>query len=143
MQFKYKYKKINSGKLDRARSIYGPPGVPRLYHYAKSLKDTCLHAINPPQNTSDAGGALELSSPLMKGCYSYDFRRASAKSRHPSEIISRGSISRRFTTVLSSDGWTLTNFPLQPDHKTESNFFNFGEAIITKREYHGFKGGEV
>ncbi|MDA9119691.1 hypothetical protein N9J83_06070 [Opitutales bacterium] len=56
MQFKYKYKKINSGRLDRARSIYGPPGVPRLYHYAKSLKDTCLHAINPPQNSSDAGG---------------------------------------------------------------------------------------
>ena len=143
MQFTYKYQKMNSGKFDRARSTYGPPGIPRLYHYSMSRTDTCLGVFNPPLNSFDAGGNFELSSPPMKSCYSYDHRRAPAKSRHPSEIISRGSISRRFTTVLSSDGWTLTNFPLQPDHKTESNFFNFGEAIITKREYHGFKGGEV
>jgi len=143
MQFKYKYKKINSGKLDRARSTYSPPGAPRLYHYAKSRKDTCLQAINPPLNSLDAGGALELSSPPMIGFYSYDHRRDSAKSGCPAEIISRGSSSRKFTTVLCSDSWTLTSFPLQPDYKTESNLFNFGEAITTRREYLGLEGGEV
>jgi len=143
MQFTYKYQKMNSGKFDRTRSTYGPPGIPRLYRYSKSRTDTYLDTFNPPLNSLDAGGDLELSSPQMKGCYPYDHRQAPDKSRHPSEIIFRGSISRRFTTVLSSDGWTLTNFPLQPDHKIESNFFNFGQAIITKREYHGLKGGEV
>ena len=143
MHFRYKYQKVNSGKFDRTRSTYGPPGIPRLYHYSMSRKDTCLDAFNSPLDSLDAGGDFELSSPPMKGCYSDDHRRASTKSKHPSEVISRGSISRRFTTLLSSDGWTSAKFPLQPDHKTESNFFNFGEAIITRREYHGFKGGEV
>ena len=141
MQFKYK--KLNSGRIDRARSTYSPPGAPRLYHYTKSRKDTYLHAINPPLNSLDAGGALELSSPPMKGCYSYDHRRDSAKSRCPEEIISRGSSSRGFTTVLCSDSWTLTSFPLQPDHKMESNLFNFGEVITTRREYRRHEGGEV
>ena len=141
MQFKYK--KLNSGRIDRARSTYSPPGAPRLYHYTKSRKDTYLHAINPPLNSLDAGGALELSSPPMIGFYSYDHRRDSAKSRCPEEIISRGSSSRGFTTVLCSDSWTLTSFPLQPDHKTESNLFSFGEAITTRREYRGLEGGEV
>ena len=138
-----KYKKLNSGRIDRARSTYSPPGAPRLYHYTKSRKDTYLHAINPPLNSLDAGGALELSSPPMIGFYSYDHRRDSAKSGCPAEIISRGSSSRKFTTVLCSDSWTLTSFPLQPDHKMESNLFNFGEVITTRREYRRHEGGEV
>ena len=143
MQFRYKYQKMNSGKFDRARSTYGPPGIPRLYHYSKSRTDTCLDTFNPPLNSLDAGGDLELSSPQMKGCYPYDHRQAPDKSRHPSEIIFRGSISRRFTTVLCSDSWALTSFPLQSDHKTESNLFNFVEVIITRREYCRHEGGEV
>ena len=143
MQFTYKYQKMNSGKFDRARSTYGPPGIPRLYHYSMSRKDTCLGVFNPPLNSFDAGGNFELSSPPMKSCYSYDHRRAPAKSRHPIEIISCGSISRRFTTVLCSDSRALTSFPLQSDHKTESNLFNFVEVIITRREYCRHEGGEV
>ena len=143
MQFTYKYQKMNSGKFDRTRSTYGPPDIPRLYRYSKSRTDTYLDTFNPPLNSLDAGGDIELNSPPMKGCYPYDHRRASAKLRHPIEIIFRGSISRRFTTVLCSDSWTLTSFPLQPDHKMESNLFNFGEVITTRREYRRHEGGEV
>ena len=143
MQFTYKYQKMNSGKFDRTRSTYGPPDIPRLYRYSKSRTDTYLDTFNPPLNSLDAGGDIELSSPPMIGFYSYDHRRDSAKSGCPAEIISRGSSSRKFTTVLCSDSWTLTSFPLQPDYKTESNLFNFGEAITTRREYLGLEGGEV
>lgn len=134
---------MNSGKFDRARSTYGPPGVPRLFRYAKTRKLTGLHAIAPPPNSLDSGGVDELSSPFTTDCYSNDNQHAPAKRSRSGELVSRASSSRKFTTVLCPNGLNLSCFPLQPNDKSELNQLNYGEVIITRREHHWHEGGDV
>ena len=141
MQLKYKYKKLNSGKFDLDGSINGPPGTPRIYHYAKSRKDTCQYVKYPPLNSLDSGGDLGLCSSSITCCHSYDYRRSSSNSRCSGEIIYREPNSRKFTTVVCSTGSNLRSFPLQSNQEANFNHFNYGEVIITRRKYHRNEGG--
>ena len=139
----YKYKNLNRGKFDRGRSTYEPPGVTRIYHYAKSRLDSCPHVIDPPLNSLDSGGDVELSSSSITDCYSYDHQHASTKLGRPRELVSRASSSRKFTTVLCPNCLNLSCFPLPPNDKSELNQLNYGEVIITRREHHWHEGGDV
>ena len=139
----YKYKSLNRDKFDRGRSTYGPPGVTRIYHYAKSRMDSCPLVIDPPLNSLDLGGGVELSSSSITDCYSYDHQHASAKPNRAGDLVSRISISRKFTTGLCSAGWTINSPSLQPTNKKDLNQFNYCEFIITRRENHVLEGGTV
>ena len=139
----YKYKKLNRGKLDRGGSSYGPPGVTKLYQYAMSRMDNCPYVIDPPLNSLDSGGVVQLGNSSITVCYSCDLQDASVKQSRPVELVSRVSSSRKFSTGICSAGWTLSSLSLQPSHKKDFNQFNYCEVITKSRKNHVFEGGVV